>query len=76
MQLGLRVIANQFQVGRTVLACLFQSKGGVRRMCGYGAYGGRRYLTKQEKVEWLEEYQSNLEKELAGVKERIQELKQ
>ena len=42
-------------------------------MCGYG---GRRYLTKEEKVEWLEEYKSNLEKELQGVTERIQELKQ
>jgi hypothetical protein len=41
-------------------------------MCGYG---GRRFLTKEEKVEWLEEYKTNLEKELAGVTERIQELK-
>jgi hypothetical protein len=41
-------------------------------MCGYG---GRRYLTKQERIEWLEEYKSNLEKELAGVSERIEELK-
>jgi len=42
-------------------------------MC-YG-FGGRRFLTKEEKVEWLEEYKSNLEKELTGVTERIQELK-
>jgi hypothetical protein len=35
----------------------------------------RRYLTKEEKVEWLEDYKSNLEKELEGVKERIEELK-
>jgi hypothetical protein len=42
-------------------------------MCGYG---GRRYLTKEEKLEWLEDYKSNLEKELQGVTERIQELKQ
>jgi len=41
-------------------------------MCGYNA---RRFLTKQEKIEWLEEYKSSLEKELAGVSERIQELK-
>ncbi len=33
-------------------------------------------MTKEEKIEWLEEYQNNLEKELAGVKERILELKQ
>jgi len=46
-------------------------RGGEIRLCGFG----RRYLTKQEKVEWLEEYKSNLEKELEGVKERIEELK-
>lgn len=41
-------------------------------MCsGYG----RRYLTKEEKIEWLEEYKSNLENELKGVAERIEELK-
>jgi len=36
----------------------------------------RRYLTKEEKLEWLEDYKTNLEKELQGVKERIEELKQ
>jgi len=43
--------------------------GGDRMMCG------RRYLTKEEKIEWLEDYKTNLEKELQGVTERIQELK-
>ena len=38
-------------------------------------YGGRRFITKEEKVEWLEEYKSNLENELKGVTERIAELK-
>ena len=38
-------------------------------------YGGRRFLTREEKIEWLEEYKSNLENELTGVTERIQELK-
>lgn len=75
MRAGLRIIADPCRVGRMVLACLFQCKGGVAIMCGY-EYGGRRYLTKQERIEWLEEYKSNLEKELAGVTERIQELKQ
>ena len=37
-------------------------------------YGGRRFLTKEERVEWLEDYKSNLE--LKGVTERIAELKQ
>jgi hypothetical protein len=36
---------------------------------------GRRFLTKEEKIEWLEDYRTNLEKELQGVTERIQELK-
>jgi hypothetical protein len=40
----------------------------------YG-FGGRRFLTKEEKIEWLEEYKGSLEKELSGVTERIQELK-
>ena len=72
MRVGLRIIVDQFQVGQMVLACRFQCKGGVGIMCGYG---GRRFLTKQERIEWLEEYKSSLEKELAGVSERIQELK-
>ena len=42
-------------------------------MCGYG---GRQFLTKEEKVEWLEDYKSELENELKGVTERIAELKQ
>lgn len=37
--------------------------------------GGRRFLTKEEKVEWLNEYKSDLENELKGVTERIEELK-
>ncbi|MGA2461933.1 MAG: hypothetical protein ABSF82_10970 [Candidatus Bathyarchaeia archaeon] len=38
-------------------------------------HGGRHFLTKEEKIEWLEEYKGSLEKELTGVTERIQELK-
>ncbi|MGA8856955.1 MAG: hypothetical protein WB643_07295 [Candidatus Bathyarchaeia archaeon] len=45
-------------------------QGGVEVMCG-----GRRFFTKEEKLEWLEEYKSNLESELKGVTERIDELK-
>jgi len=43
--------------------------GGGWEMCG------RRFLTKEEKIEWLEDYKSNLERELQGVTERIQEIK-
>jgi hypothetical protein len=46
------------------------SQGGVEVMCG-----GRRFYTKEEKLEWLQEYKSNLESELKGVTERIDELK-
>ena len=42
-------------------------------MC-YGGHGGRRYLTREEKVAWLEDYARQLENELKGVRERIQEL--
>ncbi|MDO8625235.1 MAG: DUF5320 domain-containing protein [Candidatus Diapherotrites archaeon] len=37
-------------------------------------YNGRSFLTKDEKVEMLKEYKTDLEKELDGVGERIKEL--
>lgn len=45
--------------------------------CGPGACGpayGRRYLSKAERAEMLRDYQKELEGELQGVKERLQEL--
>lgn len=47
---------------------------------GYGCcssdYGySRNYLTKEEKIEMLKEYQENLEKEVQGVKERIEQIR-
>jgi hypothetical protein len=45
-------------------------------------HGRRRFLTKEEKkelekkkIEWIEQYGEFLEKELAGVKEYLEELK-
>jgi hypothetical protein len=35
----------------------------------------RRFVTTKERREWLEEYKAQLEKEISGVEERIQELK-
>lgn len=35
----------------------------------------RSFLTKEEKIEMLTQYQESLEKEAQGVKERIEELK-
>ncbi len=42
-------------------------------MC-YGATGMRGFLTKDEKIELLKEYQKELENEAKGVSERIKEL--
>ena len=39
--------------------------------CGSGM---RRFLSRDEKVEMLKEYQDSLENELKGVKERLKEL--
>ncbi len=44
--------------------------------CGCGpGFGGRRYMTKDEKTEWLATYAKELENELQGVKERLEEIK-
>jgi len=52
------------------------------RECGCGPYRewhgyprGRRFLTKEEKIERLESYAEELKKELAAVEERVKELK-
>lgn len=42
--------------------------------CGSG-YVGRRYLTKEEKSEWLKSYADELENELKAVRERIEDVK-
>ncbi|MEM2138260.1 MAG: hypothetical protein QW568_04185 [Candidatus Anstonellaceae archaeon] len=41
----------------------------------YSCCGSRNFLTKEEKLEMLEEYQKQLELEAKGVAERIKELK-
>ena len=42
---------------------------------GYGCGSGMRsFLTRDEKIEMLKEYQDSLENELKGVKERLKEL--
>jgi hypothetical protein len=40
-----------------------------------GCCGTRSFLTKEEKVEMLEDYKKQLEMEAQGVAERIKELK-
>ena len=44
--------------------------------CGIGGYNykGRSFLTKEEKVQLLKEYNQELEREAQGVKEKIKEL--
>lgn len=58
-------------------------KGGGQKMgnCGYGAcYAmssgspGRNFLTREEKIEMLQDYKNDLESEAKGVAERIKEL--
>ena len=41
--------------------------------CGPG-WGGRRFLTKEEKTGMLKEYAEGLENELKAVKERLKEI--
>lgn len=48
------------------------------RGCNCGGGSGmisRRFMSKKEKKEMLEEYKDQLKKELAGVEEHIQEFK-
>ncbi len=42
--------------------------------CGCGTFN-RRFISAREEEERLEEYKEQLKKELAGVEERIQEIK-
>ena len=53
--------------------------GGCECNCGCCGCGGgmfsRRFISKREKLERLEEYRDQLKKELEGVTEHIQELK-
>jgi len=42
---------------------------------GFGRSWGRHFMSRAGQLERLEEYKEALEKELAGVKEAIQELK-
>jgi hypothetical protein len=48
--------------------------GMVHGMCGCDC-GGRRFLSRKEKVEMLEEYREALKSELEGVEEALKELK-
>jgi len=49
-------------------------RGMAHGMCGCGC-GGRRFLSKKEKMEMLEEYKDSLKSELEGVEEELRELK-
>jgi hypothetical protein len=49
-------------------------RGMVHGACGCG-FGGRRFLSRNEKIEMLEEYRESLKNELEGVEEELKELK-
>ncbi len=42
--------------------------------CGCGTFS-RRFVSAKEEQTWLEDYKSQLQNELAGVEERMQEIK-
>ena len=41
----------------------------------YGCCGGRGFLTREEKLEALEEYKNSFEQEVKGVSEKVNELR-
>ena len=43
-------------------------------VCGEPAHLGRRFVTKEEKVAWLERYREGLQKEAKAVEEHISAL--
>jgi hypothetical protein len=47
-------------------------------MMGYGCcnsiFTGRNFLTKEEKIELLREYEQDLKKEVQGIEQKIKEL--
>lgn len=44
-------------------------------MCGCGCgCGGRRFLSRKEQIEMLEEYRESLKSELEGIEEALKEL--
>jgi hypothetical protein len=49
-------------------------RGMAHGMCGCGC-GGRRFMSKRERIEMLEEYGESLKSELEGVEEELKELK-
>ena len=48
-------------------------KGMAHGMCGCGC-GERRFLSRKEKIEMLEEYRESLKNELEGVEEELKKL--
>lgn len=46
-----------------------------RRFMMCGAWGGRRFYTRKEQIEELERLKKRLEQEVAGIQERIDDLK-
>jgi hypothetical protein len=48
--------------------------GSAYNYCGSNYHKSRSFLTKEEKIDILKEYQKDIEKEAQGVSERIKEL--
>lgn len=46
-----------------------------RRFSSFGCCGGRRYYTRKERIEELEKLKTELQREITGIDETIQDLK-
>lgn len=53
---------------------IFPRANMARGMCSCGS-GGRRFLSKKERIEMLEEYLESLKSEMEGVEEELKEFK-
>ena len=53
----------------------FEFRPGFGRRFGFSRWGGPRYSTRENKIGYWEEYQKDLEEELAEVTSRIERLK-
>lgn len=53
----------------------FHRLHGMRHRFGFGHWGGPRPLSREDKIRFWEEYQKDLEEELADVTGRIERLK-
>ena len=52
------------------------SGSGMSCSCGCNTHGNRHFLTREEVIDNLEKYKQDLEKEIQGVEQKLQEIKE